>query len=299
METLNYNHLRYFWAVARRGNLRQASDDLHLTPQTLSTQIQTLEENCGEQLFDRVGRRLVLTEAGRVALKYAEEIFSLGRDFMDAFTGRSEERPLRLLIGIADVLPKMVAERLIAPALELERPVRVVCRETNPNALLADLAVHRIDVVLSDVPLSHSINVRAFNHKLGECGVTFMAAERLADRYRKNFPISLDKAPFLLPTDDTALRRSLEQWFEDRSIHPRIIGEFQDSALMKAFGQVGTGVFVAPSVIEKEVERQYKTKIIGRAEGIVERFYAISAEKRIHHPAVAAICERARQDLFA
>ncbi len=298
MESLNYNHLKYFWAVARRGNLRQASSDMHLAPQTLSTQIQTLEEMCGEKLFDRVGRRLVLTEAGRVAQKYAEEIFALGQELMDNLTGRSEERPQRLIIGIADVLPKMVAERLIAPALHLEKPVRVICRETNATALLAELSIHHLDVVLSDTPIPHAVNIRAFNHKLGECGVTFMVAEKLATHYRKNFPRSLHTAPFLLPTEDTTLRHSLDQWFEKHSIRPRIVGEFQDSALMKAFGQEGTGVFATPSVIEKEVRRQYKTEIIGRTNDIIERFYAISAERRIHHPAVAAICERAREDLF-
>lgn len=299
MNSLNYNHLRYFWAVARRGNLRQASEDLHLAPQTLSTQIQALEENCGEQLFERIGRRLVLTEAGRVALKYADEIFSIGQEFMDTFAGRSGKRPRKLLIGITDVLPKMVAERLIAPALILEQPVRIVCKETNTAALLAELAIHQLDVVLSDAPIPQNIKIRAFNHKLGECGVTFMVEEKSADKYCREFPRSLSMAPFLLPTEDTALRRSLDQWFDEHAIRPRIVGEFQDSALMKAFGQAGAGIFVTPRIIEKEVCRQYRTEIIGRTDDIVERFYAITVERRIHHPAVAAICESAREDLFA
>lgn len=298
MDALNYNHLRYFRAIARRGSLTRASRDLNLTPQTISTQIQLLEEYFGKKLFDRTGRRLVLTEAGQLAFQFAEEIFTLGQELVDTLAGKAVGRSLRVIIGIADVIPKLVAERLIEPALALDESVRLICRQTDTNTLLAELALHRLDVVLTDSQIPPSVKVRAFNHKLGECGVTFMVAERQATRFRKDFPRSLDNAPFLLPTEDTALRHSLDRWFFNRSIRPRIVGEFQDSALLKAFGQSGGGVFAVPSVIEDEVRRQYKTQPIGIAEGIVETFYAISVERSIKHPAVAAICESAREDMF-
>ncbi|MCP4604174.1 MAG: transcriptional activator NhaR [Proteobacteria bacterium] len=298
MNTLNYNHLRYFWTVARYGSLSKASDELHLTPQTMSSQIRALEENLGEKLFDRSERRLILTESGHLAFRFAEEIFTLGRELTDTLAGRLTGRALRLVIGIADVLPKLVAERLVAPAFELEEQVRIVCRETRAETLLTELAVHGLDVVLSDAPIPPAAKVRAFNHLLGECSVVFMVAERLAHRYRKGFPGSLDDAPFLLPTEDTVLRSSLDQWFDAHSIRPKVVGEFQDSALLKAFGQSGTGVFAIPSVIKDEVRRQYRVRSIGTADGIVERFYAISVERKIQHPAVAAICDSARADLF-
>ncbi len=299
MESLNYNHLRYFWAIGRRGSLTQASRDLHLTPQTVSTQIQLLEDHLNVKLFNRTGRRLVLTEAGQIAFQFADEIFSLGQELADTLRGKVAGRSLRLFIGIADVIPKLVSERLIAPALALDETVRVMCRETDTKALLAELAVDRLDVVITDSQIPPTVRIRAFNHKLGECGVSFMVAERHANRYRRDFPRSLDNAPFLLPTDDTVLRHSLDRWFFKRAIRPQIIGEFQDSALLKAFGQTGTGVFAVPSVIEDEVRRQYKTQPIGVADGIVETFYAVSVERSIKHPAVAAICESARTDLFA
>jgi len=298
METLNYHHLRLFWAVAREGNLTRASKKLHLAPQTVSTQIRTLETALGEKLFRRSGRRMLLTDVGNVALRYADEIFSLGEEFGEALRGQPTGRPLRLVVGVADVLPKLVAHRLIEPALLLEEPVRIVCREGTPEKLLADLAVHGLDVVLSDAPIPPGMNVRAYNHLLGRCGVTFMAQPDLASRLRKGFPRSLEGAPVLLPSEDAVLRRELDGWFDARGVRPVIAGEFEDSALLKVFGQAGAGFFAVPTVIEDEVVRQYEVQPIGTTGDVSERFYAISVERRIRHPAVMAICEAARSELF-
>jgi LysR family transcriptional activator of nhaA len=298
VEWLNYHHLLYFWMVAREGNLTRASRELHLTPQTVSAQIRALEESLGERLFDRPGRRLVLTETGRLAYGYAEEIFGLGRELRDALRGRVTGRPVELVVGVVDVLPKLVAHQLIRPALEMGEPVRIVCREASAPDLLAQLAVHRLDVVLSDTPIPPGMSLRAFNHLLGECGVTFFAARELAAKLRRRFPASLDDVPVLLPTEDSVLRRSLDQWFDSRGIRPRAVAEFQDSALLKVFGQAGLGVFCAPAVLETAVRRQYGVRVVGRTDEVVERFYAISGERRIRHPAVAALCDTARTELF-
>jgi len=298
MESLNYHHLRLFWAVAHEGNLTRASKKLHLAPQTVSTQIRDFEAALGEKLFQRAGRRMLLTDVGHVALRYADEIFSIGQEFREALRGQPTGRPLRLVVGVADVMPKLVAHRLIEPALLLEEPVRIVCREGTPEKLLADLAIHGLDVVLSDAPIPPGMNVRAYNHQLGRCGVTFMAQPDLARRLRKGFPRSLEGAPVLLPSEDTVLRRELDEWFDERGVRPVIAGEFEDSALLKVFGQAGAGFFAVPTVIEDEVARQYEVQAIGATEDVSERFYAISVERRIRHPAVMAICEAARSELF-
>jgi len=298
VSTLNYHHLRYFWAVARHGSLTRASAELHLTPQTISAQIRELEASLDEQLFDRQGRRMVLTEVGQLTYGYADEIFSTGQELIDTLRGRPTGRPIRLAVGIVDVLPKQVAHRLLQPALELGEPVRIICREARAEALLAQLALHELDVVLSDAPVPPAVQVRAFSHLLGECGVKLMANPRLAAKYKKGFPRCLDGAPFLLPTEDTNLRRALSRWFTTQDISPNIVGEFEDAALIKAFGQAGAGIFPAPSVEEGDVRLRYRAQSIGEAEGLLERFYAISAQRRIQHPAVAAICSSARTDLF-
>jgi len=298
MDSLNYHHLRYFWAVARAGNLTRASAELHLTPQTVSAQIKDLEHALGEKLFRRSGRSLVLTEVGDVVFRYADEIFSIGKELLENLAGQPTGRPLRLVVGVADVLPKLVAHRLLAPAMTLDDPVRIVCRETGLATLLGDLATHRVDVVLSDAPIPPTIKIQAYNHLLGECGVTFMAVAPLARRCLKKFPAGLDGAPMLLPAEGTALRGQLDQWFRSRGVQPRIVAEFEDSALLKTFGQAGDGVFPVPSVVETEVARQYQVVTVGSAEGVVERFYAISVERRVVHPAVAAICDAARTELF-
>lgn len=299
MTYLNYHHMRLFWAVAREGNLTRASAKLHLTPQTVSTQIRDFEAALGEKLFQRAGRRMVLTDVGQVALKYANEIFSTGHEFLETLRGQPTGRPLKLVVGVADVVPKLVAHRLIEPAFHLAERVRIVCREGAPESLLAELAVHGLDVVLSDGPIPPSVSVHAYNHLLGKCGVSFMASAKLASGLRKGFPESLDGAPVLLQSENAALRRDLDAWLSARGIQPVIVGEFEDSALLKVFGQAGRGFFTVPTVIEDEVARQYEVERIGATDDFGERFYAISAERRVRHPAVAAICEAARSELFS
>ena len=298
MEWLNYHHLLYFWLVAREGSLARASAELRLAQSTVSGQVRALERSLGEKLFARSGRRLVLTETGRVVYRYAEDIFALGRELRDTLRGESVGRPMNLVVGVADVVPKLVAWRLLEPALRSSEPMRVVCREDKPDRLLAELAVHNLDVVLSDAPVGPSIRIRAFSHLLGECGVVFFATRELAAAHRRGFPKSLDGAPMLLPTENTALRRSLDAWFSARGVRPRVVGEFDDSALLKVCGQTGMGIFPASSVIADEVRRQYQVHEVGRPEPVRERFYAISIEKKLKHPAVVAISEAARQKLF-
>jgi LysR family transcriptional activator of nhaA len=298
MEWLNYHHLLYFWTVAREGGIQQAAARLRLAPPTVHAQIRALEEALGEKLLVRQGRRLVLTEMGRVAFGYADEIFGLGRELMDALKGRPTGRPQRVVVGIADVVPKLVARRLLQPVLQHPDPVRLVCIEGRPEKLFAALSVHEIDVVITDVALPPGSGVRAFNHLLGECGVTFLAARPLAARYRHGFPRSLDGAPLLLPGGETSLRRALDQWLEERGLLPRILAECDDSALLKVLGQDGLGLFAVPSAIEAEVRKQYRVDKVGDAESVRERFFAISPERRLKHPAVVALCEVARQELF-
>ena len=299
MSHLNMHHLKLFWAVAKEGNLTRASATLHLTPQTVSMQIRDFEASIGEKLFHRTGRRLSLTDLGRVALQYADEIFSLSQELSETLRGQPSGRPLRLVVGIADVLPKLIAHRLIEPAFHLGEPVRIACREGTPEKLLSELAVHGVDVVLSDGPIPSAVRVKAYNHRLGSCAVTFMARAELAASLRPEFPKSLDGAPLLLPSESAVVRRELDGWFDSLVITPVIVGEFDDSALMKVFGQAGVGAFPVPTVIADEVAQQYGVQIIGTTEELAESFYAISIERRVRHPAVGAICAAARSELFA
>ena len=298
MEWLNYHHLLYFWVVAREGGLVPAGKVLHLSHPTLSAQVHALEGRLGEKLFTKVGRRLVLSETGRVVFRYADEIFTLGREMVDTVKGRSTGQPLRLDVGIVDVVPKLVARRLLQPALSLAEPVRIVCSEGSYETLLADLALHTLDLVISDAPVPPGSSVRAFSHVLGETGISFFGAKSQAHAYKRSFPRSLDGAPMLLPLEHLPLRRALNQWFDRHDIKPRVVAEFEDSALLKEFGAGGVGIFASPSVIEKDIIGQYDVRLLGRAEGIRERFYAISAERRMKHPAVVAISDAAKQDLF-
>ena len=292
---INYKHLHYFWMVAKEGGIARACKRLHLTPQTVSGQLSLLEENLGEALFTRVGRNLELTETGRLVLSYADEIFSLGNELQEMVSNLQSVRPLIFKVGVADVVPKSIAYRLLAPALELAEPVRIICRESTINGLLADLAVHRVDLVIADGPIPPGVNVRGFNHPLGECGITFLAIPELARKLAQGFPQSLNAQPMLLPGEMTVVHGRLLQWFDDKRINPQIIGEFDDSALMKAFAQGGAGFFIAPTAIASEVEKQYGVKSIGRTEEVRMQFYAISVERKISHPAVAAITEIAKE----
>ena len=291
---INYKHLHYFWVVAKQGGIARASERLHLTPQTISGQINLLEENLGEPLFKKVGRNLELTESGRLVLSYADEIFSLGSELEEALRNLPSERPMVFKVGVAEVVPKTIAYRLLAPALELTEQVRIVCKENSLDNLLGELALHRIDMVIADGPIPAGLNVRGYNHFLGECGVSFLAVPKLAKRLRKNFPQSLNGSPILLPSEINVVQSRLLKWLDGMHIHPRIIGEFDDSALMKVFGQAGAGIFVAPAAIAGEVARHYGVQIIGSTEAVLEQFYAISIERRLTHPAVVAITETAR-----
>jgi LysR family transcriptional activator of nhaA len=299
MDWLNYHHLLYFWTVAREGSVARASERLRLAQPTISGQIRALEASLGQKLFARAGRGLVLTDFGRMVYRHADEIFSIGRELTEAVKGRPSGRPIRFTVGVADVLPKVVAYRLLEPALRIDEPLRIVCREDKPGPLLAQLALHELDIVLSDAPAPPGVKIRAFNHLLGECGITFLAAPPLAERTRRRFPRSLDGAPMLLPIEGTTLRRSLDEWFDRAGVAPVVAGEFDDSALAKAFGQAGVGIFTAPRVVEAEVRRQYGVRVVGRTEEVRERFYAISVDRRLKHPAVVAISEAARQETFA
>lgn len=299
MRGINYNHLYYFWTVAKEGSIARAGELLHLTPQTISGQLRVLEDALGGKLFARAGRALTLTDMGRMALNYADEIFRLGAEMEETLEGRSRGQALEFKVGVVDVVPKMIAYRLVEPALHLGEPVRIVCREGKLDQLLGDLAVHKLDMVLADTPIGTAANVRAFNHLLGECGITFFAAHGLAVAARERFPESLGDAPMLLPATNTALRGALTQWLDQLNIRPRVAGEFEDSALMAAFGQAGVGIFIAPSVIEAEIVRQYDVEPIGRTDGVRERFYAISTERRLRHAAVVAVSNAARLEVFS
>ncbi|MEO1528445.1 MAG: transcriptional activator NhaR [Planctomycetota bacterium] len=295
---LNYHHLLYFWTVAKEGSVSRAAETLHLSQPTLSTQVGKLEKAIGAKLFERKGRGLVLTEIGQVAFRYADEIFGLGQELIEAVRGRATNDGVRLVVGVVDVLPKLIVYRLLRPALDLEDDVTLVVREGKLEELLGELSLHRIDLVLADSPLPPQPNVFAFNHHLGECGVSVFGTQELYDRYRDDFPKSLNEAPMLLPTHNTTLRRALEQWFNENDIRPFVRHEFEDSAILKVFGQAGDGLVVVPTAISDEVERQYSLRAIGELPGILEKFYAISVERRLENPAVVAISNAARKQLF-
>lgn len=295
---LNYHHLQYFAAVVRDGSIARAARRLGLSQPTISAQLRELERNLGEPLFDRVGRGLVLTEMGRAVARYAEEIFRLGEELVATVQGRVAGPPLRFTVGISDSLPKLSTYRLLAPALALPERGRLVLRIDKTERLLGDLAIHALDLVLADQPVPPGFRVRAFNHLLGECGVTVFAAPRLAVRWRARFPGGLAGAPFILPTENTALRRSLDQWFAASGVRPAVVAEVEDMAMLQVLGQAGVGLFAAPSVVEAAIRRQYGVQVVGRLEAVRERFYAITVERRLRHPAAVAISETARGELF-
>ena len=296
---MNYKQLHYFWAVAKTGSIVRACEQLNLTPQTISGQIGLLERTLGVELFRRAGRGLELTETGRLALSYAEEIFQVGGELEEVLRSRLGERHVLFRVGIADVVPKSIAYHLLAPAMALPELVRIVCREDKLERLMAELAIQRLDLVLADSPMSTEMDVKGYSHKLGECGISFFATRKLAALHGRDFPRAMHNSPMLVPGENSMVRGRLMRWFGEQQIQPRIVGEFDDSALMKAFGQSGIGIFIAPSVIADEVQRQYGVKAIGQTEDVTERFYAISVERRLTHPAVVAVTEAARQELFA
>jgi LysR family transcriptional regulator, transcriptional activator of nhaA len=290
---LNYQHLLYFWSVVRTGSLTRACEELALSASTISAQLRTLEQRLGEKLLAKSGRGLIPTEVGRLVYSYADEIFGLGRDLLEALEHRPTERPLRLVVGIDDVLPKEIAYRILKAALAVQRPVRLVCREGTLERLVADLAVHEIDLVLSDAPAT--LNVRAYSHSLGTCDTVWMSTPVLARTLRRTFPKSLDGVPVLLPTDDTAIRRALDQWLEKHEIRPVMIGEFEDYGLLREFARAGHGVAPVPSLMEEPFRREYGFARVGVAVGIKSEFYAVSVERKIKNPAIMAMIEHARE----
>jgi LysR family transcriptional activator of nhaA len=299
MEWLNYHHLLYFWTVVHEGGVSRAAEKLRLAQPTVSAQVKLLEDAIGDKLFERQGRRLVLTDVGRIVYRYADEIFGIGRELLETLKGRpASGRPLPLTVGVANAVPKLIVQRLLRPALAGEQPIHLVCREDSTATLLGELATHALDVVIADAPAPPHVRVKVFNHLLGESDTTFFAAGPLAARLRRRFPRSLNDAPLLLPTPHTALRRGIDEWLEAEDLHPRVVAEFDDPALMKAFGEAGTAAFPASSAVEREVVRQFRARPIGRVKSVRDRYYAISAERRLKHPGILAITTAARTDVF-
>lgn len=291
---LNYKHLYYFREVATTGSISRASESLHLTPQTISGQLSLLEEALKAELFQKNGRSLELTEAGQVALGYANDIFQIGARLEEAMRHYPKGALQILRVGVSDVVPKSIAYKLLEPAMQLPQAIRIVCTEGKLTDLLGELAVHRMELVIADSPMPASMNVRCFNHELGSSGISFFAMPKIRATLKGEFPQCLNSAALLIPCDGTAVRGKLRQWFQKNDLHPRIVGEFDDSALMKAFGQAGTGIFVAPTALEDNIRNESGFELLGRAEDIKEEFYAISVERRITHPAVRAITRSAQ-----
>lgn len=298
MRWLNYQHFYYFWRVAKKGSVTDACRELRLAQPTVSAQLKVFEETLGEKLFTREGRNLKLTDVGRVAFRYAEEVFSTCNEFLDVLDGKDTSTPGDLKIGISDVVPKVIAYRLIEPAFSGSGSVAVTCYEDRTERLLAELAVSEVDLVISDIPVPPSVKVKAYNHFLGECGVSFLAESTIAKQFRKNFPQSLKNAPLLLPTREAAVRRELDQWLDLLAAPPHIVGEFQDSALMKIVAREGKGIVPVPSVVENEIKREFRLELVAKTDAIKERFYLISVEKRLKNPLVKAIVDRAKMKLF-
>ena len=295
---LNLKHLRYFWSVASHGSIARAADSLFVTPQTISGQLRELEEQVGAKLFQRDGRQLVMTETGRMVFSYADEMFRLGLELQDVLAGHTPGSSITVKVGVAQVVPKLLAYRVLEPVLSMAEPVRLVCQEAPLVDLLADLSVHKLDLVLADSPVNPALNIRAYNHSLGESGVTFFGTRDKAEALRDGFPGSLNGENMLMPGSGSALQRALESWFERRKIEPVVVAEFDDRALLKAFGERGAGVFTSPTAVEQDVVEKYGVEVIGRTDEVSERFYVISPERRIKHPAVTAITETARRQLF-
>lgn len=296
---LNLKHLRYFWSVASHGSITRASEALFLTPQTISGQLRDLEESIGAKLFEREGRNLVLSETGRTVFSYADEMFRLGLELQDVLDGQTPGTAITVKVGVAMIVPKLLAYRVLEPVLRMDESINLICHEAPLVDLLADLSVHKLDAVLSDSPINPSLNIRAYNHSLGESGITFFAVPDQAETLKKGFPDSLHGVPFLMPSRGSSLRRSLEIWFDQHNINPRVVAEFEDRALMKAFGERGTGVFTSPKTMENDVIEKYGVRVIGHTDEVKEQFYVISPERRIKHPAVTLITEAARTSLFS
>ncbi|MFK7993054.1 MAG: transcriptional activator NhaR [Granulosicoccus sp.] len=294
MRHLNYNHLLYFYTVAREGSVAGAAKVLHLTPQTVSGQIKLLEDVIGEPLFLRVGRGLTLSDMGRVVQTYADEIFSVGTALAQRLQSTSEHRIRELRVGVVDSFPKLVACQLLRVTLGTESPVKLSCSEGKLESLLADLSVHKLDLVLSDRPVPTELNVRAYNHPLGSSKLAFFAPQGWSEGKVRDFPQCLSTVPVLMPDSSSALRRNLDHWFDEMEIVPNIVAEFDDSALMKTFGEAGLGAFPAPDMISEDIARCFHSRQIGTVDGVTESFIAISPQRRLRHPSVLSIAETAQ-----
>lgn len=289
VDRLNFHHLHYFWVVAREGSIVRAAEELRVSQSTISLQLKDLEATLGRALFDRLGRGLVLSATGRVVFRYAQEIFALGEELVTVVESQPSGPALRLTVGVVDVIPKSLVERLLAPILSMPQPTRIICREDKSERLSADLVARRFDLVLSDAPLGTVLQLRGVNHLVAECGLSFLAVPSLTSQLRRGFPRSLDKAPLLLPTDTTAMRRGIDLWLDSLRVHPHVVAEFDDIATMASFGHTGSGVFPVPTLVETECCRRYSVKLIGRTDRVHERYYAITTEAGAAHPAVALL----------
>lgn len=298
MTDLNYKHLHYFWVVANEGSIVKASQKLHITPQTISGQLSLLEERMGHTLFAKSGRSLELTETGRLVHRYSNEIFELGKELNQVLRGSPAMGASDFIVSAASALPKTIVHKIIEPVLDLPLEINLTSKEGPISNILADLAVHEVDLVLTDTPLTSAYNIKAYNHLLGESDITFFAAPDLAKTIEKPFPQCLNDAPILLPTKQNAIRQTYDLWIERLNVFPRIKGQFDDSALMKAFGQSGLGIFFMPSIIEREICDNFHVEVIARTNEITQPFYAISAERKVKHPAVVAIYEAAKNKIF-
>jgi len=299
MEWLNYHHLRYFWTVARKGGVRRAAEELHVSQPSISAQLRVLEDSLGQKLFRRSGRNLVLTDAGQLVLNYADEIFAAGRELMNAVKQRPGKHPVRLNIGLTDAFPKLIAFQILRAAFRSDEPVHVICREGEIGPLVNHLQAHRLDVVLADEPASSTLKAKTFNHRLGRSGLTFCAVPSLAAKLRRNFPKSLDSAPALLPATNMGMRAALETWFDKHKIRPQVVGEFEDSALMEVCSSGGRGFTVVHTVIDRTALKHYNLRVIAKVEDCGSEFYAITAERLLKHPAAIAITQHAYTNIFA
>lgn len=297
-DLINYKHLKYFWSVANEGSIVKASEKLHVTPQTISGQLTMLEQSIGNSLLQKEGRGLRLTETGRLVLRYADEIFELGKELNDVLRGIPAVGPSEFIVSSASALPKTIVHRIIEPALHIEQDISLTSLEGPVESILADLAVHKVDLVLSDTPVSGALSIKAYNHLLGESGISCLGTTWLAKRYRDNFPYSLNNAPMLLPTKQYEIRKEFDFWLSEHNIRPDIRGQFDDSALMKSFGQEGVGIFFVPTAIASQVCELHNVTVVGQIDEVRQKFYAISLERKVKHPAVAAICDSARKSLF-
>lgn len=297
LQELNFSHLLYFWAVARDGSIASACERLQLRQPTISMQIRKLERSLGHRLFDRSGRNLVLTDVGRTVFDYADEMFSLGRELLGTLRGLPGKRTGRLHVGIPTFLPKSITYRLLQPILEMPQPTQLICHEAELGELVNGLARHKFDAILSDRPIYATMGARCFNHLLGESEIALCAAPVLAAKYRENFPDSLDGCPLLLPSAATEIRRMLDRWFDERPFSPRVVAEFDDMALMKEFGGGGGGVFPVPSVMLEDLQRQYSVELVGHLDEVSVRYYVVTTERKLTHPATVVIAQSAKQGL--